>query len=70
MAGRVARLRIRDISYGHSPDRRGERTDKWSREPIAVRRRWLGGYKVIDGNDRLYYAAKRGQSRINATVWD
>jgi len=63
------RIRVSDIRYGHAPDRRGERTDRWGREPIDVRRTWLGGYRVIDGNDRLYYARRRGQSHIAARVW-
>ena len=66
----MARIRISAIAYSHAPDRRGERKDKWSREPIDVRRTWLGGYKVIDGNDRLYYARQRGQTHIEARVWN
>jgi hypothetical protein len=64
------RIRISDISYGHSPDKRGERTDAYGRQPIEVRRGWLGAYKVIDGNDRLHYARERGDIYIDAEVWD
>ena len=63
----LRRLRVGDISYGHSPDKRGERTDRWGKEPIHVKRSW-GGWKVHDGNDRLYYARQRGDSHIMAYV--
>lgn len=61
------RLRVSDISYGHSPDKRGERTDKYGRLPIHVKPCW-GGYRVHDGNDRLYYAKQRGDTHIDAYV--
>ena len=64
------RIRVSDIAYGHTPDKRGKRTDKWGREPIDVKRTWLGGYKVIDGNDRLFYAKRDGKTHIDARVWD
>jgi hypothetical protein len=70
MAGKPARLRVSTIAYGHAPDRRGERRDAYGRQPIAVRKRLFGGYKVIDGNDRLNYAARRGDSHINTVVFD
>ena len=63
------KLPIKDISYGHSPDKRGERKDKWGKEPIDVKPRG-GGYKVADGNDRLYYAIQRGDTHIEANVWE
>jgi hypothetical protein len=56
------------IAYGHKPDRRGERTDKYGREPIHVRSSMWGGLVVQDGNDRLYYARQRGRSHIWAWV--
>ena len=70
MGYKRARLSTLSISYGHSPDKRGERKDKWGREPIDVKRSWLGGYKVLDGNDRLYYAKKRGKASIEVRIWD
>lgn len=63
------RIRISDISYSHSPDKRGERTDKYGRQPIEVTRRG-GRYVVADGHDRVYYAKQRGDSHITARVWD
>lgn len=62
------KIRISDIDYGHAPRKAGERRDKWGREPIIVKRKLFGGYKVHDGNDRLYYAAKRGAKYINAEI--
>lgn len=62
------RIRVDRLSYGHSPDKRGERTDKWGKEPIVVRRGWLGTLVVHDGNDRLYYARQRGEAWIDAWV--
>lgn len=63
------KVRVDDCNYGHSPDKRGERKDKYSKQPIDVRKSW-GGYKVIDGNDRLYYAKERGDDYIEAVEWD
>lgn len=60
-------LRVRDISHGHSPDKRGERTDKWGKAPIHVKPS-SGRYRVHDGNDRLYYARQRGDACIEAYV--
>lgn len=62
------RLRAADISYGHTPDQRGERTDRWAKEPIVVRQGFWGGWKVQDGNDRLFYARQRGDTYIEAYV--
>lgn len=62
------KIKVKDIAYGHSPDKRGERTDSHGKAPIVVRRRWFGGYKVGDGNDRLYYAKLRGDKYIEADV--
>jgi hypothetical protein len=64
MGGDVKRLRTDQLRYGHSPDKRGERTDKYGRQPIEVDR----SGKVVDGNDRLYYARQRGDRHINAVV--
>jgi hypothetical protein len=64
------RVRVSDVSHNHSPDKRGERTDRYGKQPIEVKRGWLGGYKVIDGNDRLHYARERGDEWIDAEVWD
>jgi len=64
------KIRVSQIAYSHSPDKRGERRDHWGKAPIHVKKRLFGGYKVIDGNDRLYYAKQRGQSHIDAEVWD
>jgi hypothetical protein len=63
----LRKLRIKDISYGHSPDKRGERTDKWGKAPIYVKTSG-GRFKVHDGNDRLYYAIQRGDTHIMAYV--
>ena len=66
----VNTIRVRDIAYGHRPDRRCARSDDaHGRAPIHVKKRWLGGYKVIDGNDRLFYARQRGATHIAARVW-
>lgn len=62
------KIRVTDIDYGHSPDKRGERRDKWGREPIRVKPGSWGGWKVHDGNDRLYYARQRGDTHIEAYV--
>jgi hypothetical protein len=62
------RLPISRISHSHSPDKRGERRDKWARQPIDVKP-CGSGYRVIDGNDRLYYARQRGDTHIDALVW-
>ena len=74
-----SKIRVSDISYGNDdgflgmffngPDKRGERTDKWGKKPIDVKPHG-GGYKVIDGNDRLYYAKQRGDTHIQAIVWE
>jgi hypothetical protein len=56
-----------DISYGHSPDKRGENT-KYGHLPIWVIPKFWGGYRVDDGNDRLYYAIQRGDTCIFAHV--
>jgi len=67
------KLPVSKITYGHDglfftgPDKRGERKDKWGKAPIHVKRSG-GGYKVIDGNDRLYYAKQRGDTHIQAYV--
>ena len=61
------RIPISKIRYGHSPDKRGERKDKYGRQPIDVKRSG-SGYVVHDGNDRLYYARKRGDTHIAASV--
>lgn len=60
-------VKVADVSHGHSPDKRGERTDKWGKAPIHVKRRG-GGLVVHDGNDRLYYARQRGDVTIQAWV--
>ena len=59
------KVRVSDLTYGHSPDKRGERTDKWGKAPIVVRRG-----RVVDGNDRLFYAKQRGDKYIEAEVWE
>ena len=61
------RIRVSKCRYGHEPDCRGERTDRWGRAPIAVKwSSWHGKYVVKDGNDRLYYAKERGDKWIEA----
>jgi hypothetical protein len=70
MARKIRKIRISQIAYSHTPDLRGERTDHHGRAPIHVKSRLLGGYKVIDGNDRLWYAKQRGQTHIEAEVWN
>lgn len=62
------RIRISHIRHSHRPRRAGERRDKWGREPIDLRRTWLG-YLVLDGNDRLYYAKERGDTHVWARIW-
>lgn len=64
----MTRMRVSDISYGHAPDKRGERKDKYARQPIEVKHSWWSGWKVHDGNDRLYYAKLRGDTWINVKV--
>lgn len=56
---------------GHGPDKRKKNKGLLKSEgpPIDVKRTW-GGYKVIDGNDRLYYARQAGRRTIAARVWD
>jgi hypothetical protein len=54
------------LRYGHSPDKRGKRRDRYANQPLDVDR----SGKVIDGNDRLYYAKQRGQRTIRVRVWD
>ena len=65
------RISVSSVSHGHSPDRRKANKGLLGREgpPIDVKRTW-GGYKVIDGNDRLYYARQAGRSTIKARVWE
>lgn len=63
-------LKVDDINYGHSPDKRGERTDKWGKAPIYVKRSRWSGLVAHDGNDRLYYAKQRGDKYIEAWVKD
>jgi hypothetical protein len=57
------RVRVDKVRYGHSPDKRGERTDRYGKEPI-----WVRNGKVIDGNDRVHYARERGDTWIEAWV--
>jgi hypothetical protein len=64
---KLTTVRVSDLSYGHSPDKRGERTDKWGKAPIHVKK-GLFGLVVYDGNDRVYYARQRGDSHIQAWV--
>lgn len=66
------RIPVSGISHGHSPDKRKQNKGLLRSEgpPIDVKRTWGGGYKVIDGNDRLYYAKQAGRRTINARVWD
>jgi len=63
------KIRVSSIGYGHSPDKRGRRADRWGSEPITVRRGFWHAYVVIDGNDRLYYAKESGQTWIWAYVF-
>jgi hypothetical protein len=60
-------VRVSALRYGHSPDKRGERTDKWGKAPIHVKQGW-SGLVVHNGNDRLYYAKQRGDTHIQAWV--
>lgn len=62
------KIPVKAIKYRHSPDKRGERKDAHSKKPIDVRPLSGGGYKVVDGNDRLYYARQRGDTHIQAVV--
>jgi hypothetical protein len=62
------KIRIRDIEYSHEPRKAGKRSDKYADKPIEVRPKFWGGYRVVDGNDRLYYAEQDGQTHINATL--
>jgi len=67
----VQRIACSQIAYGHSSDKRRSNRGLLHREgpPIDVERSgW--GYRVIDGNDRLYYARLAGRKTIRARVWD
>lgn len=66
---RVSRLRVRDLSYGHTPDKHRRPPEKYASEPIQVRRGWLGGLRVVDGSARLAAAIERGDEYINGQVW-
>lgn len=61
------RIPLSRVRYGHSPDKRGERRDKYGRQPIDVKRSG-GGYVVHDGNDRVHYARQRGDTHIAANI--
>jgi len=62
-------IKTSDCRHDHTPDKRGERTDKWAKEPISVKwSSWHGKWVVKDGNDRLYYARQRGDKYIEAWV--
>lgn len=58
-------MKVSDIRHSHPPDKRGERKDKYGRQPIDVD---TSG-RVIDGNDRLYYARQNGKKTIKVKVW-
>jgi len=62
------RIRISDVDYSHEPRKAGRRTDRYGSKPIEVRRKLFGGYEVVDGNDRLYYAEQEGATHIEAFV--
>jgi len=74
---RVQRIACSRIHYcqtagGNSPDKRRRNRGLLHGEgpPIDVERSGWGGYRVIDGNDRLYYARLAGRKTIRARVWD
>jgi hypothetical protein len=62
------KIRITDIDYSHSPRQAGRRNDRYGKQPIEVRRKLFGGYEVVDGNDRLFYAEQDGQTHIEARL--
>ena len=64
---KLKKLRLSSLA-GHTPDKRGERKDKYRNWPIEVRPLLFGGYRIIDGNDRVYYARERGDTHIWAEV--
>lgn len=64
------RLRVSDLSYGHTPDRHRRPARGHEDDPIQVRRGWLGGLRVVDGSARLAVAIERGDTYITGQVWD
>ena len=68
----VVRIAIGDIGYGHTPDKRPQNRGLLEREgpPIDIcRQSWGKPYRIIDGNDRLYYGRMAGRRSINARIW-
>jgi hypothetical protein len=64
------RIRIASIRGGHSPDRRRKNARKrpGGGPPIEVEAVG-GGYRMVDGGDRVYYASAAGHSHIRAYIW-
>jgi len=62
------RVSVSSLRHGHSPDKRKSNAGLLKREgpPIDVDR----SGKVIDGNDRLYWARKAGRRSIRVRMWD
>jgi len=63
------RLRTSDVSYGHTPDKHRKPSRGYENKPIDVRRSG-GRYRIIDGSARLQAAIERGDSHIDAEVWE
>lgn len=64
-------LRVSDISHGHSPDIRSEnkRAEAKGKTPPPIYVKPRGSkWRVHDGNDRLHFARRRGDSHIEAYV--
>jgi len=61
------RIPLSKVRYRHSPDKRGERKDKYGQQPIDVKRSGAS-FVVHDGHDRVHYARQRGDTHIAANI--
>lgn len=62
------RIRVSDVEHSHKPRKAGRRNDRYANKPIEVERKLFGGYRVVDGNDRLHYAREDGETYIEAFI--
>lgn len=62
-------ISLANIEHGHRPDNRST-TPRYADQPIHVEKLSGGGYRILDGNDRVAYARQQRRTTIQAYVAD
>ena len=62
-------IRVADVAASHAVEKGRKIPVKYANDPILVKKRWLGGYRIHDGNARLERAVREGRKHIDAEVW-